>query len=611
MNTETNLLLLNQEVLDVLEESICVIDKEYKFVIFNKPYADFYNFLYGVYPEVGKQRIANTNTVFGNFVQSNIQRGFKGERFKASKEANGVSFEFSINPFYAPDKTVQYLAISCKEITQTLNLMKTVSEQDQKYKYVVENIADVLYQTDEAGNWTFLNHSWTDIFEFSVDESIGTPFNKYIHPDDLDKNALMFFPLINRQKISSRYSIRYITKSGKIKWIKVFATLLLDENDKIVGTTGTLRDITNEKINAHLNELLLQNARDLICIHNTDGSYMFVSPSIEEITGFKAKDLIGKSPYEFIHPDDIEGVRNRHKNIVDKQPPNSYYAYRFLKKNGDYVWVETISKLFFDEYEISHKILTSTREINERKLAEEGMIKALQKEKELNQLKTRFVAMTAHEFKTPLSTISSSAEIIEMYAEKIDEEPKSKIIKQLNNIHSEIVRITNLMNESLFLGKIEEDNKEVQKVEIDLVSMIKYVTERQNRHQKDGRRLSFEIIGKERKVFADAQHLEHIIDNLVSNAFKYSQQKDSPKVSLFFNDDNFQIYVTDYGIGIPQSQQKKVYSSFFRGSNVGGIKGTGLGLLIVYNLVKMNEGTISFESQENVGTTFKVQFPYE
>ncbi len=610
MITDSNLLLLNQEVLDVLEESICVIDKEYNFILFNKSYAIFYNFLYGVYPEIGKQRIANTNTVFGNFVQSNIQRGFKGERFKAKKEANGISFEFSINPFYAADKTVQYLAISSRETTQTLNLEKTVSEQEQKYKYVVENIADVLYQTDAKGNWTFLNHSWTDIFEYSVDESIGTSLNEYIHPDDLEKNALMFFPLINRQKISSRYSIRYITKSGKIKWIKVFATLLLDENDKIVGTTGTLRDITNEKINAHLNNLLLHNIRDLICIHNLDGTYMFVSPSIEEITGFTPKDLIGKSPYEFIHPEDIEGVKKRHRNIIDKYPPDAYYAYRFLRKNGDYVWVETISKLFFDEYEISQKILTSTREVNERKLAEEGMIKALQKEKELNQLKTRFVAMTAHEFKTPLSTISSSAEIIEMYAEKIEEEPKSKIIKQLNHIHSEIVRITNLMNESLFLGKIEEENKEVQKVEVDLVSMIKYVTERQNRHQKDGRSLTVEILGKERKVSIDAQHLEHIIDNLVSNAFKYSQHKDSPKLSLFFNDDNFQIYIIDYGIGIPVSQQRKVYSSFFRGSNVGSIKGTGLGLLIVNNLVQINGGEITFESTENMGTTFKLKFPY-
>eukprot|EP00744_Colponema_vietnamica_P029890 GILI01046257.1.p1 GENE.GILI01046257.1~~GILI01046257.1.p1 ORF type:complete len:137 (-),score=1.86 GILI01046257.1:317-727(-) len=134
--------------------------------------------------------------------------------------------------------------------------------------------------------------------------------------------------------------------------------------------------------------------------------------------------------------------------------------------------------------------------------------------------------------------------------------------------------------------------------------------ERQNRHQKDGRKLVVEQIGEARKALADPQHLEHIIDNLVSNAFKYSPKRDSPKLILYFNENDYVIEVKDFGIGIPRNQHKKVYSSFFRGENVGGIKGTGLGLLIVHNLVKMNGGNITFESEENVGTTFKLTFSY-
>lgn len=117
-------------------------------------------------------------------------------------------------------------------------------------------------------------------------------------------------------------------------------------------------------------------------------------------------------------------------------------------------------------------------------------------------------------------------------------------------------------------------------------------------------------VGKPRQVFTDPLHLEHIVDNLVSNAFKYSPERPNPKLTLYFNEDNFEIEVKDFGIGIPKNQYKKVYSSFFRGNNVGIIKGTGLGLFIVYNLVKMNDGNISFESEENVGTTFKVSFSY-
>ncbi|MEA5426459.1 sensor histidine kinase [Arcicella lustrica] len=238
------------------------------------------------------------------------------------------------------------------------------------------------------------------------------------------------------------------------------------------------------------------------------------------------------------------------------------------------------------------------------------MMKALQKEKELNELKSRFVAMTTHEFKTPLATISSSADIIEMYAERSLNADTENIIKQVKNINIEVLRMTNMMDTSLFLGKIEANKTEVSKEEIDLVSLVQYIIDRQVRHQKDKRKLYFELRGTVKKVFADAQHLEHILDNLISNAFKFSQNKPSPALILTFNENNFTVDIIDYGLGIPQNQHKKVYSSFFRGDNVRNIKGTGLGLLIVYNLVKMNGGKITFESEENQGTTFTLEFPY-
>ena len=363
-------------------------------------------------------------------------------------------------------------------------------------------------------------------------------------------------------------------------------------------------------MNTHFSDLLSSNVKDLVCIYDLRANFLYVSPSCKEMLGYEQEEMVGRSVYELFHPDDINFIQKRHQMILENELLDSIIDYRLLKKNGEYLWVETSYKVFFDDYDVEDRVISLSRDISEKKLAEEAMLKALQKEKELNELKTRFVAMTAHEFKTPLSTISSSAEIIEMYVEQIEDSRNEKIVKQLNNIHSEIIRITNLMNETLFLGKIESENTEVQKVEIDLVSLARYVMERQNRHQKDGRTLEFEIVGEERKIFADAQHLEHIIDNLVSNAFKYSAKRDSPKLTLFFNEDNYQIYVTDYGIGIPQAQQKKVYTSFFRGNNVGGIKGTGLGLLIVHNLVEINGGEITFESIENIGTTFKLKFPY-
>lgn len=603
-------MILNNQFLDALDEFVFIVDAEYKIRAFNKSFASLYFSHFDEYPEIGQEGLMNYSPNLGELVRSSFKRGFSGERFKINNQVNGVYLEFTVSPIFDENQKVDSLVVSAHETTQTNNLIKKVSAQEEKYQYVVENIHDVIFQTDAVGNWTFLNKAWTDIFQYTVDESLNTPFYSYLHPDDVRKNELLFEPLINRKKKFCRHVIRYITKAGKVRWIKVFATLLINEDGEIIGTTGTLRDITDEKVNAHFNELLLNNVRDLICIHNQDGTYLFVSPSIEDLTGFKPHELIGKSPYDFFHPDDLELVKDRHQEILSTQDDCTYISYRFLKKNGDYVWVESNSKIFFDEYEIENRIITSTHEIQERKLAEESMMKALQKEKELNELKSRFVAMTTHEFKTPLSTISSSADIIEMYAERNLNADTENIIKQVKNINVEVLRMTNMMDASLFLGKIEANKTEVNKEEIDLVSLVQYIIDRQVRHQKDKRKLYFELRGTVKKVFADAQHLEHILDNLISNAFKYSLNKPSPALILTFNENNFTIDIIDYGLGIPQNQHKKVYSSFFRGDNVRNIKGTGLGLLIVYNLVKMNGGKITFESEENQGTTFTLEFPY-
>ncbi|MET3125533.1 PAS domain S-box-containing protein [Arcicella rosea] len=603
-------MILNNQFLDALDQFVFIVDTEYKIRAFNKSFASLYFSHFDVYPEIGQEGLMNYSPNLGELVRSSFKRGFSGERFKINNQVNGVYLEFTVSPIFDENQKVDSLVVSAHETTQTNNLIKKVSAQEEKYQYVVENIHDVIFQTDVVGNWTFLNKAWTDIFQYTVDESLNTPFYSYLHPDDVRKNELLFEPLINRKKKFCRHVIRYITKAGKVRWIKVFATLLINEDDEIIGTTGTLRDITDEKVNAHFNELLLNNVRDLICIHNQDGTYLFVSPSIEDLTGFKPHELIGKSPYDFFHPDDLKLVKERHQEVLRTKGDSTYTSCRFLKKNGDYVWVESNSKIFFDEYEIENRIITSTHEIQERKLAEESMMKALQKEKELNELKSRFVAMTTHEFKTPLSTISSSADIIEMYTERSLNADTENIIKQVKNINVEVLRMTNMMDASLFLGKIEANKTEVNKEEIDLVSLVQYIIDRQVRHQKDKRKLYFELRGTVKKVFADAQHLEHILDNLISNAFKYSPNKPSPALILTFNENNFTIDIIDYGLGIPQNQHKKVYSSFFRGDNVRNIKGTGLGLLIVYNLVKMNGGKITFESEENQGTTFTLEFPY-
>lgn len=603
------LLNLDYSILEFLDDSAFAINANYEFLAFNQAFSKQYKLFFGTYPKLNEKGLGVSHVTFGKKIQNTYERAFQGEHLELTEFVYNQYLNFTIQPVFDENK-VKYIIVLIKEFTKTVKLEEMVSQYQSKYEYLIDNINDVIFQTDSVGNWVFLNKSWTNIFQYTIEESINKPFYQFLHPEDVKKNELLFEPLINRQKSYCKHIIRYLTKEGSIRWMEVFATLIINEQDQILGTSGTLKDITNEKSNANIYELLSNNIKDLVCIHRLDGTYLYVSPSIKELAGYEPTELIGRSPYDFFHADDLNIIQQNHQKSLDGNTNELYTTYRFLKKNGEYIWLETNTRLFFDEYDIADRMITSSREIQERKRVEESMVKALQKEKELNEIKTRFLAMASHEFKTPLSAIRSSADIIDAYTKQIDDDRIRLITNHLSSIQSEVTRLTDLINETLVLSKFETDRLTVQKEEVDLVKLLKFVTDRQNQQQSDGRTVELAIYGTPRAIKLDAQHFVHIIDNLISNAFKYSLERPNPKVSLIFEDNVYKITVQDFGIGIPKIEQKKVFSSFFRANNTQNIVGTGLGLSIVQNMVKLSLGTISFESIENCGTVFNISFPY-
>ena len=609
MNENTLIKSLNSPLLDVLDDCILAINPKFEFLGFNKSFAEQYKSFFGCYPTLFQKGMGTSDCFIGEKVRKAYEKAFMGKPFEMIEAVNGQTFSIFFKPIINQNEAVEYVIIHTKDAIKP-QLAEITSVNEQRYQYMIDNFNEVMFHTDLEGNWVFLNKAWTNILHYSIEESIGKSFALFMHPDDVATSLSFFEPVLKGETESVNKALRYITKDGQLKWLKVFATLLYNDQKQVIGTSGTLTDVTLEKEKTHFNNLLSQNIKDLVCIHNLEGKYLYVSPSIEELTGFKPDELLGRSPYDFFHPDDLEMIRKCHEDIINNSQTGTYLSYRFLKKNGEYIWLETNNKYFFDDFEMEDRLITSSREIQTRKLAEERLMKALLRERELNELKSRFVSMTTHELKTPLSIISSSAEIIEVYAQQIDNPRVVHISKQLDNIYSEIIRITKLINDTLLLGKIETDSREIKKVEINLLSLIQYIIERQNRHQKDKRIIEFEVYGTERIVMGDVLHYEHIFDNLISNAFKYSQNKPNPKLVLAFKEEFFQVLVIDSGIGIPVNQQKMICSSFFRGNNVGNVKGSGLGLFVVHNLVKVYQGEISFESVEDLGTTFRIRIPY-
>ena len=474
------------------------------------------------------------------------------------------------------------------------------------YKNLVDSINDVVFQTDTEGNWSFLNNSWCRIMEYEVDEVLGKPFFNYLHPDDVVKNYMLFKPLIEGHKSYCSHEIRYIKKSGKAIWLKVFAILLKDEVGNVLGTSGTLQDITSDKQNRDMIELLSNNVTDLICLHEIDGTFIYVSPSAASITGYSDKELIGKSPYDFYYPEDIDILKKAHENaMIQKHVQPNYVTLRLKNKSGNYTWVEKSVKSIRDEDGNFIGLVTSTRPIDIRKKAEEQILMSLQREKELSQMKSNFVGLASHQIRTPLSSIRSSAELLAMKAIK-NSEHKELISKYTNNIWSEVDRLSLLIDEVLTVSKIESHAFECKKREININHLLRKVTTEIENSQSDNRKVQLKLSRKKEIVMADPLFLEHALGNLISNAIKYSPGKASPKVELNFSANKYEIKVRDFGLGIPYESQSKIFHAFHRAENVSNIKGTGLGMFIAKYLIELHGGSIGFVSKPNEGTIFTV-----
>jgi len=257
----------------------------------------------------------------------------------------------------------------------------------------------------------------------------------------------------------------------------------------------------------------------------------------------------------------------------------------------------------------TNKELTS--EVKERKAiehklieSEKELIESLEKEKELSDLKSRFVSMASHEFRTPLTTILSSASLIGRYESS---EQQLNREKHVEKIKSAVVNLTGILNDFLSLSKLEEGKVEIKLDQVDLKQLCTEVKSEVKGMLKGKRKINHTIVNGSHTYISDKRILKNILFNLVTNAIKYSQE--DIECEFKYSEDNIILTIEDHGIGIPEKDQKHLFSRFFRASNVTNIQGTGLGLNIVRRYVTLLNGDISFESTHEIGTKFIVKLP--
>ena len=379
-------------------------------------------------------------------------------------------------------------------------------------------------------------------------------------------------------------------------------------------------------------------ATEGIMVANDKGMITLITPSAERLFGYDKDELIGKQ-IEILVPAKLSG---RHMEDREKYSQNPHaramgagIELYGLKKNGSEFPVEislspystaegnfviafiidiTVRKQAEEklknysselEKQVRNRTLILEEAIEELEKTKKDLHKALDKEKELSELKSRFVSMASHEFRTPLTTMMTSLSLITKYGEQTDYENQ---LKHVGKIKTSINNLTDILNDFLSVSKLEEGKVDNMPESFNLKSFIIDIVSEMKAMANEGQKFTQNHSGNE-CVFLDKKLLKNVMFNLISNAIKFSSEEGLIEVTSKVSNSSVNISVKDNGIGIPKEDQKHLFERFYRGQNATYIQGTGLGLNIVAKYAENMNGYLDFESEENKGAIFTIILP--
>lgn len=398
---------------------------------------------------------------------------------------------------------------------------------------------------------------------------------------------------------------------GSPIWISLSGKAV-NPHDLGQGTVWVLMDISErKKLEAQLQktnserEAILNSALVGIAL-SVGGTIEWVNEKFAQMLGYPRQVLLGQ-PLHVIVPDAESYRVFRETARTTLYETGSYVREMQVKRrSGELFWAELGGSCVRPNDPDSGVIWTFL-DITSRRNSETEIREALEQQKALNELRSRFVAMTSHEFRTPLAAIMSAEELLRHYGERL---PKAERDEILDSIAQGVQRMSRMMDRVLLLGRADAGMLDFQPQRIRLAPLCKQFVDEARAQQPNGRSAVRLAIAEDAGEGSyDEKLLRHIFSNLLSNALKYSPQGGEVRFDVRRDESGTVFEVADQGIGIPPDEVGHLFESFHRASNVGAIQGTGLGLAIVKNAVEMHGGQIEVRSKLGEGTTFRVSLP--
>lgn len=342
-----------------------------------------------------------------------------------------------------------------------------------------------------------------------------------------------------------------------------------------------------------------------------DGRFLQVNQSFAQMIGWTPEEVLDLTYWD-VTPREYEEQEKQILETVQQTGRFGPFEKEYIHRDGHRVPIVLSGALLHDVegqkqlWGIAQDVTLKRRAELALRDSEQELKRALEHERELGLLKSNFVSMVSHEFRTPLGIIQSSAEILDDYLEQLNPGERRE---QLTSIIRNSRRMAGLMEEVLVLGRLDADRMQFQPAPLDLAGLCRRLVDEVHSTMDGGVKVEFFTADLPAETQADERLLRHILINLLTNAMKYSEAGQTVSFHAHGTDHGVEFTIRDHGIGIPESEQERLFTAFQRGSNVGQRPGTGLGLVIVKRCLDLHGGTLSLTSRPGAGTTAIVTLP--
>ncbi len=500
-------------------------------------------------------------------------------------------------PLHNPQGEVIGILGTYEDITDR----RLTEERIKLTQFTLDQARDKIFLVNANGQLCYVNHAACQKLGYTREQLLQQTIcqiDLILTPSVWQKH----WQRLKQQHSLTRESI-YITQQGEEFPVEVSINYFQynqQEYNCVIARDIRDRKHAEDKLQQQL--AAIETAVDGIAILQ-DNHFIYLNPAHVKLFGYqRSEELIGKHWTDLYSAAEIERFQQDVFPVLA-----ATQSWR-----GEAVAIRKDGSTFDEEVSLTlvgnGTLICVCRDITQRKRAETEIFKALETEQHLNELKSRFITLMSHEFRTPLSVISSSAGILDTFADKLSPEKKQK---HLRKIMTQVHHTTNLLNEILLIHQAETRQLTFNPQQLDVVNFCQTLVQEVQLNHGDSHQIKLYATQHHRSFIAtvDRTLLGYILTELLSNAIKFSSNQTVINLSITFPNNQICFQVKDQGIGIPSVDHLQVFDSFYRAQNIGTIQGAGLGLSIVKKCVDLQNGTITITSELNLGTTFTVKLP--